>query len=118
MDSIFKKCPCCNEEWTTQELFLGDRNLEIVGYKADFKKLEYGLFFFNHQIPNCNSTITIETNMFFNLYSGKKYTERKTGSEDCKGYCKNLNQLSRCDALCECAFVREILRIIRNRENT
>ena len=112
MSEDFKICPNCQMHWPTQEKFISDKELELTGYKADFEKLEYGMFFFNHNENDCFSTIVIEVSEFLNLYKGPFYTERKTGTEDCPGYCKDKAELSRCEALCECAFVREITNMI------
>ena len=46
-ESAFKKCPCCFTIWDSKDDFLSDSSLELNGYKADFQKLEYGLFFFH-----------------------------------------------------------------------
>ena len=115
-ETIFKTCPMCLTEWKTRDDFLDDKSLELNGYKADFEKLEWGLFFFTHKKEDCLSTMTIEAKDFLSLYSGKKYTERSTGEEDCPGYCLDENQLNRCDALCECAFNREVIQIIKERQ--
>ncbi len=112
MNECFKQCPCCNKTWQTQKDFVDDDNIVLVGYKADFEKLQFGLFFFNHKDNNCGSTITINTLEFENLYSGPKYVEKRTGMEGCPKYCKNQLELGRCDQLCECAYVREIASIL------
>jgi len=61
--------------------------------------------------------MAIEAKNFLSLYAGRRYTERRTGKEECPGYCLEEKQLNRCDALCECAFNREIIQIIKNRHN-
>ena len=115
-ESAFKRCPGCFTLWDSRDDFLSDSSLELNGYKADFQKLEYGLFFFTHKVDNCFSTMASEVKDFFDMYTGDTYPERKTLSEECPRYCVDEKQLSRCDALCECAFVREILAIIVERQ--
>ena len=97
--------------------FVSDCEIELNGYKADFEKLEYGIFFFTHHKKECFSTMAIEAGNFFSLYDGPIHTERKTGTEECPSYCKDINQLNRCDAFCECAFVREVINIIREKRD-
>lgn len=109
----FKKCPNCLEVWSTQEKFVDDGLLEIIGYKANFEKLEEGLFFFTHKKQDCFSTMAIEVKEFLNLYTGPIYPERKAESEECPRYCLDKYQLDRCTALCDCAFVREIVQILK-----
>ena len=112
----FKTCPMCGTIWAEREVFLSDQNLELNGYQADFEKLEYGLFYFTHQTPDCRSTMALQTVDFLDLYTGTRYSERRTGEAECPGYCLDRDQLNRCDALCECAFFREIIQLIRERQ--
>lgn len=113
MDDLFKLCPNCRKQWRTQNSFLSDCELELNGYKADFEKLEQGMFFFTHKKEACLSTMVIEVRQFLNLYDGPIYPERKTGLEACSGYCMDTSRLDRCEAFCEYAFVREIISIIK-----
>lgn len=108
----FKTCPCCEKSWETQKEFVFDKTLELIGYSADFDVLENGLFYFVHQIEGCGTTLAIEASRFQNLYDGPIYNERKTGTSECPGYCEERELLGRCNAKCECAYVREICNII------
>ena len=117
-EQTFKTCPACSKKWQTMEEFVSDPSLELNGYKADFKDLEYGMFFFTHKIEPCHSTMTIMIEDFRKLYSGPIYKENKTLSEECPRYCMNEKNLTRCDAFCECAFVREIMEIIIKSKRT
>lgn len=112
----FKVCPMCGTQWQNQDAFLDDQTLEINGYQADFEKLEDSIFYFTHKVEGCFTTMAIQAKDFLNLYSGKRYSERRTGLEDCPGYCSEKEQLDRCDALCECAFNREVIQVVRQRQ--
>ena len=114
--SKFKTCPGCFISWDSMETFLSDPNLELNGYKADFKDLEYGMFFFTHRTEPCYSTMTLMVDDFRSLYFGKTYRGSKALSEECPRYCMDEKQFVRCNALCECAFVREIMQIIVERQ--
>lgn len=115
-DKTFKTCPFCAHNWYTRTEFLNDRTLKLNGYQADFEALGKGLFFFTHHVEGCYTTMTILSAAFYDMYSGKRYAERKTGSEECPGYCLLIDCLERCSVACECAFVREIIQIIRERQ--
>ncbi len=117
-EAAFKKCPGCFTNWQTREEFLNDTCLELNGYKADFKELQYGLFFFTHKANDCFSTMALEVNSFRDLYDGPTYPDSKALSEECPRYCVDEKQFNRCAAMCECAFVREILQIIQERHGT
>ncbi len=114
--TTFKTCSGCGKNWLTQNKFLEDIDLKLNGYKADFEKLEYGLLFFTHDQENCHSTLAIEVVEFMNLHTGPIHPLRRTGLSDCPGYCRDTEQLARCEAVCECAFVRDIIHVIKQRK--
>ena len=109
--TIFKICPGCNTIWETRQDFLDDPDVKITGYQANFEFLKEGLFFFNHL--HCRSTIAVRTGLFHDLYQGPIFRERKTGEDDCPRYCLRKTEMRACPAKCECAYVREILVIIK-----
>ncbi len=94
--------------------FLKDRKLQLNGYQVDFEMLEQGLFYFTHRVEGCHSTMVVEAGQFFDLNPGVRYKERNTGKDDCPGYCLKKDQLDRCENSCECAYVRDVIDIIRN----
>jgi hypothetical protein len=109
-DSV-KQCTCCGHVWRTRDAFLGDPQLELVGYQAEFDDLLLGLLLFNHLA--CGSTIAVPAELFGDLYEGPVYSQRATGTAECPGYCLRQSELMPCPAKCECAYVREILQIVR-----
>ncbi len=111
MSSIFfKECVNCSHRWQTREEFLADQDIHAIGYQANFVALEKGLFLFNH---SCHSTLSIEVHAFADLYQGPIFQDRVTGTDSCSGYCLHRNILKPCPAKCECAYVREILQVLR-----
>jgi hypothetical protein len=112
-ESVFKVCSCCGHIWQTREDFLDDRELEAIGYQVDFRHLHLGLFYFNHS--TCRTTLTAPAGAFTDLYDGRVFEERMTGTADCPSYCLHESELSACPAACECAFIREVLQLIRRR---
>jgi len=107
----FKTCPNCGFGWPTREAFLDDPALELIGYQVNFQKLKLGCFLFNH---SCKATLALHANAFWDLYQGAFFQERATGSDQCPAYCLHQDVLDPCHAKCECAFVREILQVIKN----
>lgn len=108
---FFKKCPNCDFEWDSRESFLEDDGITIVGYQAHFESLTLGLLLFNH---SCKTTLAVQAGEFRDLYDGPVFTNSATGSEACPGYCLKQHELRRCGAQCECAYVREIIELIKN----
>ena len=114
-EEVFKKCPMCRKIWKSREAFLDDGFLQLEGYSADFKIQEKGLFYFTHRVQGCFSTMALEARVFLDLYTGEKYPESKMGGDECSRFCLERENLDRCPALCEFAFVREIIQIIKGR---
>ena len=112
---VFKDCPLCEFRWETRDSFLRDSDLSLVGYQVHFEELTAGLFLFNH---SCNGTLAIEAGAFRDLYDGPVFVERATGSEECPEYCLRREQLDPCPVQCECAYVREIMQVIRGWGNS
>jgi len=108
--SVFKECQVCNVAWRERDDFLADPDVVLIGYQANFVVLEKGLFLFNH---SCRGTMSVQVSEFSDLYSGPIFQTRKTGTDACAGYCLHRNVLKPCPAECECAYVREILQLLK-----
>lgn len=111
----FKICSICKTVWRTRNDFLDDPDIFIVGYQVHFNELTEGLFLFNH---SCRGTLSIKAGEFTDLYNGPVFSKRLTGSEDCSGHCLHVRELSPCPAKCDCAFVREIIQVVKNWQKT
>jgi hypothetical protein len=111
----FKACTICDTTWQTRSDFLGDPEIFIVGYQVHFDALVEGIFLFNH---SCGGTLSINTVEFTDLYKGSVFQKRLTGGEECPGFCLYEEELGPCPAECECAFVREIIQIIKEWKKT
>ena len=109
--AIFKRCTACEHLWPSRENFLNDFNTQLVGYQVNFENLELGFLLFNHM--TCKSTIAVPAGQFRGLYNGPVFKENKTGSDGCPEYCFHENQLLPCPEQCECAYIREIIQIVR-----
>jgi hypothetical protein len=108
---VFKKCPLCGFAWQSRSSFLSDSGIEMIGYQPHFEDLIAGFFLFNH---SCDGTLAILVESFEDLYDGPVYEERKTGTDECPEYCLHQEELARCPARCECAFVREIIQVVKS----
>lgn len=109
---MFKKCSMCSYPWKDREAFLADPDIEIIGYQASFEEgIQEGLFLFNHE---CKTTLALKVIIFDDLYQGPRYDMALTGSDECSGYCLDINELSACSAKCKYAYVRDIIQIIMN----
>ncbi len=111
---MFKQCTVCRQKWPTRQDFIVDQDIRIVGYQVNFKKLKAGLLYFNH---SCKNTIALSADLFADLYDGPIFTEPKTGTDECPGYCLNKEELRPCQAECECAYIREIFQLFKGAGN-
>lgn len=108
---MFKKCNKCGYQWETRDDFLSDKTIRVIGYQVFFEDLRLGMFLFNH---SCNTTIAINANLLLDLYDGPFFFDRKPEGRECPGRCLNKNILSPCSRECKCAFISEIIQVIKN----
>lgn len=108
---MFKRCTSCGKMWADRNAFLADPAICIIGYQVNFEQLKLGYYLFNHTA--CLTTLAVHAAQFVDLYDGPIYSQSKTGGEDCGGHCLREYDLDPCYAECECAYVREIIQIIR-----
>ena len=106
----FKQCGRCGRSWPTRAEFLADPGVRLTGYQVNFVDLSGGLLLFDHV---CGTTLAVNVRECRDLYGGPIFQTRRTGEDDCPGYCLHNDELRVCPARCECAFVREILQIVR-----
>lgn len=109
-DGIFKECPACKTIWETREDMLADPEVHIIGYQAHFADLTLGLFLFNH---TCNGTFAIAAEEFLDMYQGAVFEKRLSETKECPGYCRHEKSLEPCPLQCECAYIREIIQMLR-----
>lgn len=112
MEGIFKTCTSCKRIWLTRADMLGDPAVTVVGYQVNFDDLMLGYFLFNDE--QCGTTMAVPAGLFAELCGGPIFDDRRTGKDDCTGYCLHEDELRPCPAKCECAYVRDVLQAIRN----
>lgn len=107
---VFKQCSGCGTTWEDRTDFLGDPSVSLIKYTVNFEDLVLGLFQFQHA---CGTEHSLQAEKFMDLYDGPAFQQRKTGTKDCPGYCLHQYELGACPLKCECASVREVMRIIQ-----
>jgi len=112
----FKTCNMCNKTWGTRDKFLKDLSVVYKGYQADFDKLEDGVFLFVHDTPDCKNTLALKAGLFFDLYSGERFTHNMLGAPECGAYCLDRESTASCSVKCECAFIRDVIQVLNNRK--
>lgn len=111
-DNIFVQCSDCKKIWESREKFLLDPTIELSGYQPNFNQLEAGSFLFKHSL--CEEEISLEVAEFSDLYHGPVFQKPLTGTGSCPSYCLYKDNLKGCKEICECAYVRSVMQIIRH----
>ncbi len=111
--NFFKTCPMCGKTWKTRDEFLKDRHLELLGYQANVEDLEHGLFLFTHNKVECGTTLSVAVKLLLDLNPGQRYPRLKFGTKECSGFCLKYANLEECEAECEGAFVRDLIKIVK-----
>jgi len=115
MRPLFNQCKPCGTDWPTRDLFIHDRGVEIVEYRVNFDDITAGVFVFRHA---CGATLSMPVRDFNGLYHGPIFNQRATGTDECPGYCLYKDELRECMVKCECAYVRNIIGIIKSTKAT
>lgn len=113
-NGCFKACPFCEAKWLNRKDFLNDSSIKLIGYQANFSEIESGLFYFNHLVGNCKTTLALEIRDFSSLYEGKKHQTLLRGSEQCEGYCLERDNLDNCHAGCKAGYARELAQLVKS----
>lgn len=98
----------------TRDDFLQDPKVQLQGYMGNFDVLELGILVFTHE--TCGSSVSVQSEKFTDLYKGEIMQTRAMGSIECPEYCLHFDDFRKCDTACECAYIRDILQIVKNWE--
>lgn len=109
--SAFKICTACGKRWIDQSIFLFDPAISIVGYQVSFEAaVEAGYLLFNH---SCGNTLAIPVKKFHDLPEQPVSVETMTEEEKSPECCLSEDGQQACPEGCQCAYVREIMKIIK-----
>ncbi len=111
MPEAFKICPGCRFVWPARADFLGDPDLVLIGFQVDLTDPHGGLFLFNHR---CGSTLALPVGPFLDLVGRPPVAPSLRGTPQCAGHCLHRSDIDPCRTVCECAFVREVLQVVRH----
>jgi hypothetical protein len=109
----FKKCGVCQSSWESRTDFIISPKIKLIGYQACLDEPNDGLFLFNHEEYDCGTTLAVEVGDFIDLYNGPLYSQAKTDTRECGGYCHHIDRLDACHAECAYAHIRALLQLLR-----
>ena len=107
--SYFKICPNCEYIWQDRDDFLGDPNVTIMGYMANFWQVKKGILLFMHDVNDCRTTMGKKISSFIDLYHGAVFPEVLLDTEECDDRCRKIYDLQRCDKKCYYAHLRDLI---------
>lgn len=112
----FKTCSSCDKQWVTRDDLLDDPEVILAGFQPAGSDTLEGYALFNHDTPECRSTIALEAEALLDMYDGPLHERVLMGSDACGGHCYRIEDLETCDAPCRNAMIREVLKKIRARQ--
>ncbi len=105
------KCPLCSHSWDSLELFLGDRDVALLGYQVHFREDTTGFFLFNHL--TCRTTLGVKAKKFLSLSEVPIQGECHRHEDRCPEYCLRTSLSQNPPPLCDCTFVKSIVDVIQ-----
>ena len=113
----FKTCPFCQSVWSDRGGFLADTSVLLVGYQANVRLPENGIFIFQHLAPECGTSLALRVIVFSDLYTGPKHPGLAFETPSCEKHCIKVDDLAGCSARCSAAYVRQLMQAILQRQS-
>ena len=112
----FSQCPCC-EAWFSSQDILAGPDIEPLGMTFETGDTRFNLIYFNHRVPGCGSTFTIEARRLEPFLSEIPPPDVMAGQLGCDNHCTSMNDLAACDVPCCWAPYRRFLLQLRSRRD-
>ena len=113
---MFKKCTKCNHEWETEEDFISDNSLLLIGYMANLTKRLDGVFLFNHEYPNCETTLGIKITDFKSALPKHLANSPIERPPNCPGHCLSKENMCKCNEThCLGNIIRDALHFLQSK---
>ena len=108
-ENPFRTCGCCGQVWQSWKDFVHDPGLRLLGLQAKGTLPEANLLVFEHR---CGSSVSALTSRFRQLLPDSQDISGWSslrGTEQCSGYCLQLENLEQCDRPCINARDRRLI---------
>ncbi|MFH2056681.1 MAG: hypothetical protein ABIJ61_12030 [bacterium] len=115
LDEFLKICNFCKRTFSPQQL-LDDPDVKPIGMLYD-SELAIAYYLFQHEVPDCGTSFTVNVQNFRNLLAEKIPHRRHTMTEECLRHCANIDDFEECRLDCEFApFRRFLLQMIDRKQ--
>jgi hypothetical protein len=109
----FQVCGSCRDAWPTEDSFVLDPNVRLLGLQSDLTHPDINLLVFEH---GCGSSISILSKRLRHLLPEPRPGDpavRLMGTDQCRRHCLVLGDMEACDAPCSNARDRELMLLVR-----
>ncbi len=113
-DESRRACTGCGHSYDLAEL-VRDVDFVPIGMQFEDPDQQFNFYFFNHECPNCGTTILIPVLDFLPFIAEPVPDLVRTGMEDCGRHCTRIEDLSECRAQCRYAPFRRYLLLLKAR---
>lgn len=107
-DDIIKVCPLCKLKISVDDI-LNNSQVIPIGINLDPEDPEFNFYFFTHIDSNCNTTFTVNVEIFKSCIEDHIPENINTGKEGCNGHCSDLSDNLICRATCKWAPYRTFI---------
>ncbi len=107
----FKKCSKCGT-WISKEEFISSAKIVPIGITFADEYYEISLYYFNHAIEGCDTTLTIPVTHFEDEIKEEIPDTKLTGTDQCRNLCTDIDKHAPCDQRCRFAPYRRFLLIM------
>ena len=117
MDPVhFKQCPGCHK-WLSLQDMLSNPDIMPLGLVLADSDYDTGLFYFQHEVPECRSSFVIPAGWFVSILDEPIPEKVKIGTKHCEGQCLHIDEWAECHTDCHHApFRRLLIRMMENRQ--
>ena len=115
-DNKIKQCSKC-KTWFTLEDLLTNQEIIPIGISLDDEDPAFNLFYFNHDQPDCMTTLTVNVELFRSKINELIPKENKAGKEGCEHHCTDLDDMKDCSNNCKWAPYRRFIFELMEKKN-
>jgi hypothetical protein len=115
-NQLIKECTYCKSKLTLTEL-AKEPCLVPIGMSFDGNEFDMAYYYFQHEIPECGTSILVAVNAFEPFISEDVPETKLTLSDECEEHCVNIKDLSECKQECFFApFRRFLLQMLETKK--
>ena len=104
----YKKCKTC-DTWFSLEEIINDPDIKPIGMAYLEGEKPEAFYFFHHDVKHCGSSFLIKVDEFKSFITVDIPMINLMHSDQCDGYCVEIEEIRSCDKQCRYAPYRQFL---------